>query len=209
MPNAIEFLNSWSDALVKGRFRAIAKKVNKEVVGPETQRMVKQNFDAGGKPRFVRNTMLTKFTKKIKGFGIQPLVATGVLKNKAIDNPWIKATYNTVSLEIRYPTKRIKASARMLHDGGTITANRTMAMRSFFWAMYYLAGRKSKTAQIWKYAAISPRKKLKVNIPARPWTILTSTQKRKLQNLAIQAWEKELNRLEQELDKKSLIKRRA
>ena len=68
------------------------------------------------------------------------------------------------------------AYAKLMNDGGTVPI--TMAMRKFFWAMYYdAAGRGkqgakatqalSEDAQFWKNMALTKKKELK--FPARPF----------------------------------------
>lgn len=200
MQSILDRISNVSD--VSGAMVAkIARDVNKEVVGPMVRDFMVDNFMAGGRPRFAKNSPLTTWAKRIKGSaGVgRPLVDTGKLFDKAILNPVIVATERSVILKIRAPSARIIQSAAILHDGGVITSQRTPAMRRFFWAMFYKARNTGDTgmADAWKKSALTKKTTLRITIPPRRWTKLQAQQVME----AKKAFRSEMNRRLQLLKK--------
>ena len=173
------------------RIRAKARKVNREIIGPEMVRMLRGNFRKGGDPKFAELKPLTLWMKKVLGFRKTTLVRTGQLWKKAIDNPVVEATYNEVRVRPRRLTAKMKEYINALHDGAEFSVPRTEKMRKFFWAMHYIADERGEEdiADAWKMMALSPKDTVDIKIPSRPWTHLTSTQKRKLHRKSERAWD--------------------
>lgn len=203
IPGTINFDFIMSDAAsaMTNRRRVVAaqKRVLKNVGQPMLHKFVKENFEAGGRPAFKRNSKATLFVKQILGFGSKPLIASGTLREKGVINPVLRSNENIVWLQLRYPTNNLKASAGLLHDGGEIVVNRggkSDKQRRFFWWIYYEAKKAGETsiANIFRGAALSTGT-TKIKIPARPWTKLTFAQIRQMQTAVRVAFLHELGNI--------------
>lgn len=102
----------------KAQMRRMAIQINKEVAGPLAHDYILDNFLVGGRPRFTANSATWKKWKSVHGYPTRPLWMTGTLFQKAILDPVIKATENSVILSPRNPTDLLKKSMNRLHDGG-------------------------------------------------------------------------------------------
>ena len=170
---------------IRLRLRSKVIKINKEIIGPMTVAMVKENFDAGGRPKFTKNTKMTLFFKNLHGLiMMRPLMATGNFYRKVIQNPVIHADEEKVAVVPRNPTGAIKRSLWALHEGSRHSMTRTDKMRRFFWAMYYAAKKIGDLpmAKIFRGMAMTKKTTVNVVIPPRPWTKLLAAQYRKLYN---------------------------
>lgn len=176
-------------------------RVNKKIIGPMVHGFVLENFMSGGKPRFRRNTPLVNWGKLSRGSaGVgHPLVDSGKLADKAVINPVIEADAHGVTLKIRNPDARIRASANALHNGAAFSIPRRDRMRSFFWAMYYQAVDDGDTgiANRWKAAALSRLPGVTIVIYPRPWTTLNASQEQTVKNEYQREMQNRLNQLMQ------------
>ena len=86
----------------------------------------------------------------------------------------------------------MRASMRILHEGGTTHPTVTPKARRFFWAMHYEAAEQGTddVAEQWMAMALTRKTRLDVKIPARPWTHLSSGQWRTLNRVAQSEWNK-------------------
>jgi hypothetical protein len=166
--------------LNRAKLFVILRKVNREKVAPLLHGFLIDNFTAGGKPKFKKNSKLVEFMKRIGGAGGagHPLVNSGTLFTKAILDPVIKTTETSITFKIRNPTAAIEASAEALHDGKAYSIFKTPKMRSFFWAMYYEAKQygEDDIAETFKRLALSPVPGVSIVIPPRPWTKFSMAQ---------------------------------
>jgi len=178
--------------LNRAKLERMAQQINLKVAAPMILKFVQKNFQKGGRPKkFDPNSAMTLWSKRLAGFGNKPLVASGNLWNKAINNPVVKATSSEVILKTRNPTNVIKASEDILHDGGTVTQTITKKQKRFFWAMHFIAEDQGNDAIAgrWLGMALAPvGATFSFTIPARPWTQLTRSQSDSVRRAVEREW---------------------
>lgn len=118
----VKLLDNLSQGGDKGpshaQIRRTAIAINKKVVAPLMHDYVLDNFLVGGRPRFEANSKPWRNWKIAHGYPSRPLWMTGTLFQKAILDPVVEVTEDSVILRARRPTTIMLRSMRRLHDGG-------------------------------------------------------------------------------------------